>query len=55
MGVKHGLLHLVEENRLTIFVNRLVRKIFETKKGEVRGDWRKLYNEGLHYLYIHKV
>jgi hypothetical protein len=29
----------------------VLKKIFEPKKGEVRGGWRKLHNEELHVFY----
>jgi hypothetical protein len=50
MGVILGLT-LREEHRLRVFENRVLRKIFGPKKGEVTGEWRKLYNEELHILY----
>jgi hypothetical protein len=31
--------------------NRVLRRIFGPKRDEVIGDWRKLHNEELHYLY----
>jgi hypothetical protein len=34
-----------------VFENRVLRKIFGTKRDEVMGDWRKLHNEELHNLY----
>jgi hypothetical protein len=30
--------------------NRMLRKIFGTKRGEIIGGWRKLHNEELHNL-----
>jgi hypothetical protein len=30
-----------------MFENRVLRRIFGTKRDEVRGDWRKLHNEEL--------
>jgi hypothetical protein len=42
---------LREEHRLRMFENRLLRIIFGQKRDEVRGEWRKLYNEELHILY----
>jgi hypothetical protein len=36
---------------MTVFENRVLRRIFETKRDEVTGDWRKLHNEELHNLY----
>jgi hypothetical protein len=37
--------------RLRAFENRVLRKIFGPKRGEVTGGWRKLHNEELHILY----
>jgi hypothetical protein len=34
-----------------VFENRVLRRIFGPKRGEVTGGWRKLYNEELHNLY----
>jgi hypothetical protein len=39
-----------EEHRLRVFGNRVLRRIFEPKRGEVTGGWRKLNNEELHNL-----
>jgi hypothetical protein len=44
-------LTLREEHRLTVFENRVLRRIFGSKKYEVIGGWRKLHNEELHDLY----
>jgi hypothetical protein len=41
-----------EELRLRVFENRVLRKIFWPKRDEVTGEWRKLHNEELHYLYF---
>jgi hypothetical protein len=30
---------------------RLLRRIFDQKRDEMTGDWRKLHNEELHNLY----
>jgi hypothetical protein len=51
MGAKLGLLTLREEHRLRVFENRVLRRIFEQKRDEVTGDWRKLHDEELHNLY----
>ena len=40
-----------EEYRLRVFENRVMRRIFATKRVEVRGKWRKLYDEELNDLY----
>jgi hypothetical protein len=34
-----------------VFENRVLRKIFGPKRGEVIGGWRKMHNEELHNLY----
>jgi hypothetical protein len=34
-----------------MFENRVLRRIFEPKKDEAIGRWRKLHNEELNYLY----
>jgi hypothetical protein len=39
------------ENRLRMFENRMLRRIFGPKRDEVTGGWRKLHNEELHNLY----
>jgi hypothetical protein len=50
-GCKTCSLILREEHRLTVFENRVLRRIFGPKKDEVIGDWRKFHNEELHNLY----
>jgi hypothetical protein len=42
---------LREEHRLRVFENRVLRKIFGSKRDEVTGEWRKLRNEELKDLY----
>jgi hypothetical protein len=42
---------LREKRRLRVFENRVLRGIFETKRDEVTGEWRKLHKEYLHDLY----
>ena len=37
--------------RLSVFENRVLRRIFGTKRDEVTGEWRKLHNEELYDLY----
>jgi hypothetical protein len=44
-------LTLREEHRLRVFENRVLRRIFEPKRDEATGEWRKLYNEELRELY----
>jgi hypothetical protein len=40
-----------EEHTLRVFENRVLRRIFGSKRDRVTGGWRKLYNEELHNLY----
>jgi hypothetical protein len=39
-----------EEHRLKVFENRVLGRIFGSRRDEVTGDWRKLHND-LHNLY----
>ena len=50
-GCETWLLTLREERRLTVFENRVLRRIFGPKRDEVTGEWRKLHNEELNDLY----
>ena len=43
-------LTLREENRLRVFENRVLRRIFGPRRDEVTGEWRKLHNEELNEL-----
>jgi len=42
---------LREERRLRLSENRVLRIIFESKRNEVTGKWRKLHNEELDVLH----
>jgi hypothetical protein len=35
----------MEERRLMVFENRILRRIFVPKRDKVTGEWRKLHNE----------
>ena len=37
--------------RLRVFENRVLRRIFGSRRDEVTGEWRKLHNEELNDLY----
>jgi hypothetical protein len=43
---------LREGQRLRVFENRVLRRIFRPKRDEVTGVWRRLHNEELHDLYL---
>jgi hypothetical protein len=42
---------LREEQRLRVFENRVLRRIFGPKRGEATGEWRRLHKELLYDLY----
>ncbi|KAJ4431157.1 hypothetical protein ANN_19752 [Periplaneta americana] len=50
-GCETWTLTLREEQRLMVFENKVLRKIFGAKRDEVTGKWRKLHNAELHALY----
>jgi len=37
-------------NKLRVFENRVLRRIFRPKRVDVTGEWRKLHNEELNHL-----
>jgi len=49
-GCETWSLTLREERRLSVFENRVLRRIFGPKRDEVAGEWRKLHNEELNDL-----
>jgi hypothetical protein len=49
-GCETWSLSLGEEQRLSVFENRVLRRIFGPKREE-DGSWRKLHNDELHNLY----
>jgi hypothetical protein len=42
---------LREECRLRVFENKVLRRIFGSKRDEVTGEWRRLNNKELYALY----
>jgi hypothetical protein len=50
-GCETWSLKLREEHRLRVFENRVLRRIFGSKKDEVMGEWRTLHNKELRDLY----
>jgi hypothetical protein len=36
---------------MDLFGNRVLGRIFEPKREEVAGEWRRLHNEELHKVY----
>jgi hypothetical protein len=44
-------LSLREEQRLKVFENRVLRRIFGPKRDKVAGDWSRLHKEELNDLY----
>jgi len=51
-GCETWSLILREERRLRVFENRVLRRVFGSKRDEVTGEWRKLHNEELNDLYF---
>jgi hypothetical protein len=45
----------VKGKRLRVYENRVLRRIFGTKREEVAGGWKRLHNEELHKLYSHQI
>ena len=41
-----------DERRLTVFENRVLRRLFGPKRDDVTREWRKLHNEELNDLYF---
>jgi len=50
-GCETWSLSLREERRLRVFENRVLRRIYGSKRYEVTWEWRKLHNEELNDLY----
>jgi len=50
-GCETWLLTLREERRLKVFENRVLRRIFWSKREKVTGEWRRLRNEEINDLY----
>jgi FKBP-type peptidyl-prolyl cis-trans isomerase (trigger factor) len=44
--------HIKGRARLRVIENRVLRRLFEQKRDEVTGEWRKLHYEELHTLYF---
>jgi len=50
-GCETWSLTLRKERKLRVFENRVLRRIFGTRRDEVTGEWRRLHNEELNDLY----
>jgi len=50
-GCETWSLTLREESRLRVFENRVLRRVFGSKRDEITGERRKLHNEELSDLY----
>ena len=50
-GCETWSLTLREIRKLRVFDNMVLRRIFGHRKDEVTGEWRRLHNEDLNYLY----
>jgi len=43
--------HIDGGRRLRVFANRMLRRIFGTRRDEVTGEWIRLHNKELYDLY----
>jgi hypothetical protein len=50
-GCETWSLTLREKHRMSVFENRVLRRIFGPKRDEISGEWRRLYIGELHNLY----
>ena len=50
-GCETWSLTLMEERKLRLFENMVLRRIFGPRRDEVTGEWRRLHNEELNDLY----
>jgi len=50
-GCETWSLTLREERKLRVFENIVLRRIFEPRRDEVTGEWRRLHNKELNDLY----
>jgi acyl-coenzyme A synthetase/AMP-(fatty) acid ligase len=50
-GCETWSLTLLEERKLRVFENKVLRRIFGPRRDEVTEDWRRLHNEELNVLY----
>ena len=50
-GCETWSLTLREERRMRVFENRVLMRIFETKKDEITEEWRKVHKEEVTNLY----
>jgi hypothetical protein len=50
-GFETWSLTLREENRLKVFENEALRRLFGPKRDDVTWEWRKLHNEEFYDMY----
>jgi hypothetical protein len=50
-GCETWFLKLLEERKLRVYENMVLRRIFRPRRDEVTGEWRRLHNEELNHLY----
>jgi len=42
---------LADEHKLRVLENKVLKKIYGPKQGDMAGEWRRLHNKELHGLY----
>jgi len=50
-GCETWSLILLEEKKLRVFENMVLKRIFGPRRDQVTGEWRRLHNEELNELY----
>jgi hypothetical protein len=51
-GCETWSLTLKEEHMVRVFENRVLKKVFGPWRDEETGEWKRLHNEELYYLYF---
>ena len=51
LGCENWSMTLLEERKLRVFENMVLRRIFGPRRDEVMGEWRSLHKEELYDLY----
>jgi hypothetical protein len=44
-----------EEHILQVFENKMLRRIFRTKRDELASDWRRLHNKSFIIFALHRI
>jgi hypothetical protein len=53
--VRNRVSHITRKTHIQVFENRVLRRIFGSKREEVTGRWRKLFNAKLIICALHQI